>query len=394
MNAAVRGSYDPRFTALADLLHAHVGDGIERGASLCVIQDGEVLVDIWDGWSDVEQTATWQRDTITPVWSITKVMVNLAALVLIDRGELDPDSPVADYWPEFGAAGKQGVTVAQILGHTSGVSGWAQPVTVDDLYDWSRSTTMPAAQEPWWEPGTASGYHLLNQGHLVGEVIRRITGVTVGEFFAKEIAGPLGADFHIGLRPDDDKRVSPVSPPRQLDLDLTAIDPAGIAMRTLTGPFVNAREANTERWRRAEIPAANGHGNARSIARVQSLISHGGEVDGVRLLSPATIERIFDVQASGIDLVLGVQSTFGLGWALPEPATMPSVAAGRRCYWGGLGGSIVINDLDNRLTIAYAMNRMLFEYAPGTRLTRPCGDSRSDSYVDAIMAALTIETAS
>ncbi|MBC7630017.1 serine hydrolase domain-containing protein, partial [Aeromicrobium sp.] len=135
MNAAARGSFDPRFTALADLLHAHVGDGIERGSSLCVIQDGEVLVDIWDGWSDVEQTATWERDTITPVWSITKVMVNLAALVLIDRGELDPDSPVAAYWPEFGAAGKQGVTVAQILGHTSGVSGWAQPVTVDDLYD-------------------------------------------------------------------------------------------------------------------------------------------------------------------------------------------------------------------------------------------------------------------
>lgn len=380
--------HEPRFEPLVDLLHANVRDGIERGASLCVIQDGTVLVDVWDGWFDLDQTIPWQRDTLTPVWSITKVMINLAALVLVDRGRLDPDSPVAAYWPEFAAAGKEKVTVAQLLGHTSGVSGWAQPVTVDDLYDWDHSTSMLAAQEPWWEPGTASGYHLLNQGHLVGEVIRRITGVSPGEFFAKEIAGPLGADFHIGLDPADDARVSPVSSPRPLDLDVSTIDPSGVTVRTLTGPLVNAREANTERWRRAEIPAANGHGNARSIARIQSLISHGGEIDGVRLLSPATIDRIFGVQASGIDLVLGVQSTFGLGWALPEPATMPSVATGRRCYWGGLGGSIVINDPDNHLTIAYAMNRMIFEYAPGTRVTRPCGDSRSDAYVTAIYEAL------
>ena len=249
---------------------------------------------------------------------------------------------------------------------------------------------MLAAQEPWWQPGTASGYHLLNQGHLVGEVVRRITGAPVGEFFAEEIAEPLEADFHIGLKASDDDRVSPVSPPLPLDLDLSTIDPDGIPVRTLTGPFVNVREANTERWRRAQIPAANGHGNARSIARIQSLISHGGEVDGIQLLSPETIDRIFDVQASGIDKVLGVQSTFGLGWALPEPSVMPSVPAGRRCYWGGLGGSIVINDLENRLTIAYAMNKLTFEYVPGTRLTRPCGDSRSDEYVAAIHQALAI----
>lgn len=380
------GTVDPRLGALVDVLHSRVEDGTERGASLCVIHDGEVVLDTWQGWFDLEQTVPWSHDTLTPVWSITKAMVNLAALVLVDRDELDPDSPVAHYWPEFAAAGKGSVTVAQLLGHTSGVSGWAQPVTVDDLYDWDRSTAMLAAQEPWWQPGTASGYHLLNQGHLVGEIIRRITGVTIGEFFAKEIAGPLGADFHIGLDAADDHRVSPVSPPRLIDVEGT--DPDGVAVRTLTGPFVNAREANTERWRRAEIPAANGHGNARSVARIQSLVSHGGEIDGVRLLSPATIERIFDVQASGIDLVLGVPTTFGLGWALPEPHTMPSVASGRRCYWGGLGGSVVVNDLENRLTIAYVMNRMLFEHVPGTRLTRPCGDSRSDEYIAAIYAAL------
>jgi CubicO group peptidase (beta-lactamase class C family) len=379
-----------RFAPVVDLLRAAVEDGTERGASLCVIQDGEIVLDIWDGWFDVARTRPWQSDTITPVWSITKVMVNLAALVLVDRGELDLDAPVARYWPEFGAAGKGEVTVAQLLGHTSGVSGWAQPVTVDDLYDWDKSTAMLAAQEPWWEPGTASGYHLLNQGHLVGEVIRRVTGISVGQFFAKEIAGPLGADFQIGLGPADDARVSPLSPPKPIEIDLSDFDPEGARARTFTGPFVNANEANSERWRRAEIPAVNGHGNARSIARVQSLISHGGEIDGVHLLSPETVGRIFEVQASGIDLILGVQSTFGMGWALPEPATMPSVPAGQRCYWGGLGGSVVINDLENRLTIAYAMNRMVFEYAPGTQVIRPCGDSRSDAYVPAIYDALGI----
>lgn len=382
------GTLDERFAALPDLLRANVEDGTELGASLCVVHHGEVVVDIWDGWFDRDKTLPWLQDTLTPAWSITKTMTNLAALVLVDRGQLDVNERVAHYWPEFGANGKADVRVRHLLGHTSGVSGWAQPVTVDDLYDWDKSTAMLAAQEPWWEPGTASGYHLLNQGHLVGEVVRRITGLSLGQFFAKEIAGPLGADFHIGMDPADFDRVSPVTPPRPLDLDLSAIDPDGIPVRTLTGPFVNVSETRTERWKTAEIPAANGHGNARSVARVQSLVSHSGEVDGVRLLSPKTLDLIFDEQAHGTDVVLDVLLRFGIGYALPEPKTVPSVPAGRRCFWGGLGGSFVLNDLENNLTIAYVMNKMVFEYAPGTRLTRPAGDARSDAYIAAIYKAL------
>lgn len=382
------GALDERFAALRDLLHANVEDGTELGASLCVIKDGEVVVDIWDGWFDRNKTVPWQRDTLTPVWSITKTMTNLCALVLVDRGLLDVNECVAHYWPEFAANGKDGVLVRHLLGHTSGVSGWAQPVTVDDLFDWDKSTAMLAAQEPWWEPGTASGYHLLNQGHLVGEVIRRITGLSPGQFFAKEVAGPLGADFHIGMDPVDFERVSPVTPPRPLDLDLSAIDPDGIPIRTFTGPFVNVSETRADRWKTAEIPAANGHGNARSVARVQSLVSHGGEVDGIRLLSPKTLDLIFEEQSNGKDLVLEVPLRFGIGYALPEPATVPSVQPGRRCFWGGLGGSFVLNDLENNLTIAYVMNRMVFEFAPGTRMPRPAGDSRSDAYIAAIYEAL------
>ncbi|MEO6472510.1 MAG: serine hydrolase domain-containing protein, partial [Aeromicrobium sp.] len=280
------------------------------------------------------------------------------------------------------------VLVRHLLAHTSGVSGWAQPVAIDDLYDWEKSTSMLAAQEPWWEPGTAAGYHLLNQGHLVGEVVRRVTGQMLGEFFATEIATPLEADFHIGLKPTDFDRVSNVTPPRPLDLDFSAIDPVGIPLRTLTGPFMNISECHGERWKTGEIPALNGHGNARSIARVQSLISHGGEVDGVSLLSPKTIDLIFEEQARGLDLVLGVDLKWGVGYALPSPATVPSVNEGRKCFWGGIGGSFVVNDLDANMTIAYAMNRMIFEYAPGTRMTRPAGDARSDAYIGAIYEAL------
>jgi CubicO group peptidase (beta-lactamase class C family) len=385
---SVSGTVDPRFEEVADLLEASVRDGPDRGASICAVLDGETVIDVWAGAADLDGEVAWERDTIVPVWSITKVMTNLCALVLADRGELDLEAPVARYWPEFAAAGKGDVTVAQVLSHSSGVSGWAQPVTADDLFDWDRSTAMLAAQEPWWEPGSAPGYHLLNQGHLVGEVVRRVTGDTIGTWFAREVAEPLGADFHIGVGAEHDARVSPVSPPRLLPSDADDPDPESVSFRTFTGPFLHAREANSERWRRAEIPAANGHGNARSIARIQSVISHGGAVDGVHLLSADTIERILEPRSSGIDRVLGLPSTFGLGWALPDPRVMPSVQPGRRCYWGGLGGSVVVNDLERRLTVAYAMNRMIFEPSFDGVTTRPCGDSRSDAYLAAVDRAL------
>lgn len=388
----VSGTCDSRFAELGEILAASVASGADRGASVSVVHEGRTVVDLWHGSSDAESTVPWERDTLVPVWSITKVMANLCLMVLVDRGLVDVDAPVATYWPEFAASGKEGVTVAHVLSHASGVSGWDQPVEVDDLFDWDRSTAMLAAQAPWWQPGSAPGYHLLNQGHLVGEIVRRVTGDTIGTWFAREVAAPLDADFHIGLAAEHDHRVSPISPPRPLpadpDADPSSVAPESPAVRTFTGPFLRAREANSERWRRAEIPAANGHGNARSIARIQSVLSHGGEVDGVRLLSPETIEAIVEPRVSGTDLVLGLSSTFGLGWALPDPTVMPSVAPGRRCYWGGLGGSVVVNDLDRNLTFAYAMNRMIFEHVPGTATTRPCGDSRSDALLAGLDRAL------
>jgi CubicO group peptidase (beta-lactamase class C family) len=303
----------------------------------------------------------WTEDTITCVFSTTKTMTSLAALVLVDRGELDLDASVARYWPEFAARGKEGIKVRHLLSHTSGVSGWDQPVTIDDVYDLDRSTALLAAQAPWWEPGTASGYHALTYGHLIGEVIRRITGQRLGEFFAAHIAGPLGADFHIGLPPSELHRVANLVPWPPQPTYPSGLDPNGPAYRTFTGPHMdgNMEWSRTERWRRAEVGAGNGHGNARPVARIQSAVAGGGEVAGVRLLSPGTIDRIFEVQSDGIDLVLGYRLKIGLGYGLPWPEVLPFVPQGRVCFGSGAGGSLVLADADRRLTVAYVMNRMV-----------------------------------
>lgn len=357
--AEIHGSYDRRFTALRDILAANIDSGADVGASVAVVWNGEMVVDIWGGWVDKEHSAPWAENTITNVWSSTKTQMALCALMLVDRGQLDLDAPVATYWPEFAANGKEKVLVRHLLSHTSGVSGWDQPVAITDLYDWEKSTAMLAAQAPWWEPGAHSGYHALNQGHLVGEVIRRVTGKKLGEFLRDEVTGPLDIDFHIGLPPSEFGRVSNVIPPPPLPIDVSALDPNSIVVKTFTGPAPGAEESWTSEWRRADIGAANGHGNARSLAWTQSAISNGGIVKGRRLLSPMTIDNIFRVQADGHDPVLMVPVKFGIGYGLPNE-TVPHLPSDRRaCFWGGWGGSAVVNDLDLNLTVVYVMNNML-----------------------------------
>ncbi len=372
----IQGTCDPRFTAVRDTLAANLDRGADVGASACVMLDGETVVDIWGGTIDAGGTVPWERDTITNVWSTTKTMTNLSALLLADHGELDLHAPVARYWPEFAAAGKERVEVRHLLGHTSGLSGWAEPMAPDDVYDWELATERLARQEPWWEPGTASGYHALTQGYLVGEVVRRVTGSSIGTFFAKELAGPLGADFHIGLAPEHDARVAPViAPPAPL---AEGIDPDSIMFRTLANPPLNAEQSWEEAWRRAEIPAAGGHGNARSVAAVQNVLACHGEVAGHRFMSEAGCDAVFEQQARGTDLVLTVPLCLGMGYGLMSEETPISVNP-HACFWGGWGGSIVVVDLDVRLVIAYVMNRM----GEGTM-----GDDRGIGIVFSTYAAL------
>jgi len=376
--ADVNGTCDPRFSAVRDALEGNLDSGEDLGASLVVDIDGERVIDVWGGFRDAGRTTAWDENTITNVWSTTKTVTSLAALMLADRGQLDVYAPVADYWPEFAASGKQDVRVRHLLSHTSGVSGLEQPASVEDLYDWEKSTSRMAAQAPWWTPGTASGYHALNFGHLVGEVVRRVSGKPLRQFVAEEIAGPLGADFQIGAARADWDRISDVIPPPPLPIDLTAIDTDSPAFKTMTGPGPDAAVANTPGWRSADIGAANGHGNARSVARIMSVLARGGEVDGVRLLGPDTIDLIFDEQMNGIDVVLGVPLRWGIGYGLPQDS-LPWIPAGQICFWGGWGGSVILMDLDRRMTISYMMNKM----GPGI-----IGSDRSAAYTRAIYDAV------
>jgi CubicO group peptidase (beta-lactamase class C family) len=375
----VQGTCDARFEPVRDVLAEQLDSGNDTGASIAVDVDGRTVADLWGGWCDEEHRTPWGENTITNVWSTTKTVTNLAALMLADRGLLDPYAPVAKYWPEFAENGKERIEVRHILSHTSGVSGWEAPFTTEDMYDREAATRQLATQAPWWEPGTASGYHAQNQGHLVGELVRRLTGKTLKTFVAQEIAGPLGADFQIGAIEADWGRIAPVTPPPPLPFDLASLDPGSPVYKTFTGPVADAAAANTPAWRRAELGALNGHGNARSVARILRVLALGGEAGGVRLLSPEAIGLIFDEQSHGPDLVLGVPLRFGIGYALPETETVPYIPPGRTCFWGGWGGSVILMDLDARTTISYMMNKM----GPGI-----IGSDRSEAYVRAIQDCL------
>ncbi|AZQ32856.1 class A beta-lactamase-related serine hydrolase [Streptomyces cyaneochromogenes] len=342
--ADLQGSYDNLFLAVPNALAAMLDAG-DAGGSVAVFVDGEPVVDVWGGFADAERAVPWERDTIVNVWSVTKTMTALCALVLADRGELDLSAPVCRYWPEFGAAGKEKVLVRHLLAHTAGLPDWDG--SVEDLYDWPSATARLAARAPRWEPGTAAGYHSMTQGFLVGEVVRRVTGRSVGEFLAEEVAGPLGADFHIGLASEHDHRVARTIPPKGHGEDYAASAP-GNPEGSEAGNGVRVRDGNGLPWRRAQIPAASGYGNARSVALVQSLLACGGEARGVRLLSRAGCDRAWEEQFTGDDRVLGMPMSWGLGYG----------RFGTTYGWGGWGGSLVMIEPDSRLVVAYVTNQM------------------------------------
>ncbi|WP_041783455.1 EstA family serine hydrolase [Mycolicibacterium chubuense] len=382
MNDVVHGHCDARFERLADALAEELAAGEELGASIAVDIGGELVADIWGGSADRAKTRPWQRDTIVNVWSCTKTLTAMAALILVDRGALDPFAPVADYWPEFAANGKRHIEVRHLLSHTSGVSGWQTPFPVERIYDWAAATAHLARQQPWWEPGTASGYHAMNYGHLVGEVVRRITGKSLKEVVREEISEPLGADVQIGARTEDFGRIAELVAPPARDLHLDRLPPDHPAVLTFAafppGAY-GVAVAETPQWRQADIGGANGHGNARGLVRALTPISLGGSAFGVDLLSPETVELIFTEQSNGVDQVLFEPLRFGIGFGLPTPRSVPAVPDGRVCWWGGWGGSLVVMDLDRRATFAYVMNKM----GPGTT-----GNARTNRYARLVNAAL------
>jgi CubicO group peptidase (beta-lactamase class C family) len=351
----VHGTVDPRFERVREAFAAALARGDDIGASFAATIDGEPVIDLWGGWADAERTRPWERDTIVNVYSTTKTMTALTALWLADQGVLKFEEKVAHYWPQFAAAGKQDVTVAQLMSHCAGLSGFAEPIAPNDLYDWDLVADRLAAQAPFWAPGTAPGYHAVTQGFLVGEVVRRITGKSLGTVFADELAGPLGADFHIGLDAAHDHRVADLVPPPG-GASISAGPASDLMQNMASNPRIDPLDTRTRAWRGAEIPAANGQGNARSVAAVQTLMANGGVAGGKRLLSEAGVRRALELQIEGDDLVLGMPVRYGMGYGLPGPARpLPNP---NTVFWGGYGGSLVVCDMDQRLCMAYAMNRM------------------------------------
>jgi CubicO group peptidase (beta-lactamase class C family) len=346
-----------KFAAIRAMFDANLASGADIGASVSIRVGDETVVDLWGGYADEARTKPWVEETIVNVYSTTKTMTALTALLLADRGLIDFDAPVAKYWPEFAAGGKARVTVANIMSHASGLSGWKEPVTKQDLYDWHPAVEKLAAQEPYWEPGTATGYHAVTMGFLVGEVIRRVTGKSLGTVFREEIAQPLGADFWIGLPPSEDGRVAELIPPPDgtgLDANLDAMNE--IQRNWIVNPRFAVEDTLTRGWRGAELGASGGQGNGRSIALVHTILANGGVANGKRFMSEAGCRKALELQIEGTDLILTTPLRMGLGFGLAGDL-MPFLNKSTM-FWGGYGGSIAIVDLQNRMSFGYAMNKM------------------------------------
>ena len=364
-----QGWCEPAFGAQRDALEVIVATGAEVGAALAVEVDKHPVVDLWIGHRDAARTLPWQADTLVNLYSIGKAVTAVCALRLVDEGRLDLDAPVARYWPEFAQAGKAGLPVRHLLTHEAGLPAVGAELPRGAMLDWSVMAAALAAQRPWWEPGQAHGYHVNTQGFLVGEVVRRITGKTLGTYLREEIAGPAGIEFMIGVGPELDGRCADILPPLPTsDADAQRqrldVDPASLAGldRMRAQAYVNPPDlsgrglVNTRRWRAAEIPSTNGHGTARAVARLYAALATDGDLDGVHVLSPDVVALAIRERVYGDDIVLRRPTRFGLGFQL----TMPErpLGPGPHAFGHfGAGGSLGFADPDTRLAFGYAMNQ-------------------------------------
>ena len=369
MTGIVHGWCEPRFGRVRDALSEILAGGEEIGAALAVCVDGHLVVDLWAGYADAARTRPWDRDTIVNLYSIGKAVTAVCALRLVEAGRLDLDAPVARYWPEFAQAGKAQIPVRYLLTHQAALPAIARPLPSGAWSHWDVMTAALAAQAPWWEPGTGHGYHVNTQGFLVGEVVRRITGKTLGTYLREAVTGPAGVDFFIGLGPELEGRCADVLPEQatpegdELRRQLS-VNPASLSGLRLmrVNAYRNPPEVsgtgvvNTRPWRAAEVPSTNGHGNARAVARLYSALAGDGELDGVHILSPEIIARATEQQVYGDDIVLQRPTRFGLGFQLTM-AERPLGPSPRAFGHFGAGGSLGFADPDARVAFGYAMNQ-------------------------------------
>ncbi len=380
----IGGWCDPRFTAVRDAFAANFAERGETGAAACLVMHGTVVADLWGGLAG---RRPWQRDTLVNAFSVGKGLVAACAARLTGQRRLDADAPVSRYWPEFGAAGKRAITVRQLLSHQAAVPALRAPLPRGSVLDWHVMVTALAAEPPWWPPGSGHGYHVNTFGFAVGEVIRRATGTTVGAMLRDEIAGPLGADVHIGLPAAEHGRVADFAWPEP---EPGAIpDPAPGAPQDLVmirNAYANPADlsgigvVNTPAWRSAEIPSANAHASAAGIARVYAALAGGGAVDGVRVIDPGALADAVTEQVSGDDLVLRRPSRFGLGFQLTQPERPFGPGPGGFGHFGA-GGSVGLCDPDAGVAFGYVTGQM------GPRWQNPRNRALIDAVFDAAAGA-------
>ncbi len=393
----IQGEVAPGFEKVRDAFQANFDQHGDVGAAFALYKDGVKVVDLWGGVANEETGAAWDEDTLQLVFSTTKGATAICAHLLAQRGELDFDAPVAEYWPEFKANGKENVPVRWLLSHRVGLPVLDTPLTPEQYYAWDPVVEALAAKKPEWEPGTKHGYHAVTYGNLVGEVVKRISGKSLGTFFHDEVASPLGLDFWIGLPESEESRVSRLisfqlgATPEQrsmfADFDINSLpeemrpivqafmDPNSMSNRALTGVTEPAMNFNDRAMHAAEVPAANGITTARSLAKMYA--AQVGEVDGVRLMNDDTVANAIVEQSNGPDAVLMIPTRFGLGFFLKSDF---SPLMGPRSFGhAGAGGSLGFADPDAGIGFGYVMNKM------STNLS---GDPRTAGLIEAVKASL------
>jgi CubicO group peptidase (beta-lactamase class C family) len=384
--AEINGHIEPGYEPVGDAFAANFDTRGDVGAAFALYRHGVAVVDLWGGLADPDAGRPWERDTLEVIFSSTKGATATCALLLVERGELDLDAPVAEYWPEFAANGKDAIPVRWLLSHQSGLPALDVPPRPDDLYAWDPFVSALAAQKPLWTPGAAHGYHAGTFGFLVGEVVRRVSGRTIGRFFADEIAGPLGLDFWIGLPEREEPRVARlVDPPQGIEsIDVSTLSPEVRSMieaardpSSLRNRAVNLTrpplDFDSRAMRAAEMPSSGGVATARSLARFYAGLI--GEVDGVRVIDDDTLKRACEEQAAGVDEIVGQPSRYGLGFWLSSP--MCPMAGPSSFGHPGKGGSLGFADPATGFAFGYVMNQLL---------ASPAGDRRTPALIEACLA--------
>lgn len=362
----IHGSCDPAFLPVRDAFEENFRSREELGAAVCLYKDGEKVVDLWGGIADRNTGKPWAEDTIVCMMSVCKSMAALCVLMLVDRGQIDLSAPVALYWPEFGQAGKDKISVRTLLSTQAGVI-YADAAPDGAYFDWEVMTAAIAAQEPAWEPGTKGGYHSMTFGFLLGELVRRVDGRMINVFFAEEVAGPLGADYAIGLNDDQLKRVTDLIPnPGSVTLNQVADRSTKLGRAWHVRP-TTPNYKNTEAYRRAVLPSGNGHGNARAMARIYAALANGGSLDGVHLISPELMEIARTESWRGICAMTDRPFRYGVGFFLNYPPLLPFGANDHAFGHPGAGGAIGIADPEAGLALSYSPNYMCAGAGVGDR---------------------------